>query len=386
MTVTTVYCTAETGGIGANANNGNFTNALSGAGSESWSDNQAWHWIGNFWHTNNRANIYYMFLEFDLSVIPGTDTVSDADFQVYGRAKETDVGGYSILLGELANAVPWDNTDWLDGTDLTNLTDLAGVTDTAFSTTGYNTWNSASLTTVVDNKASSARFVLWSSNTENTTWPAMQPEYDRVEAYSYGQSGTTQDPKIVVTHAATSSDTDVAVDLAAITITTHQADIVYDVEVAADLAAITLTTHPATISFGVNVDAQTAALQLTPHPAVITYDVDVQADTAALTLTTHPATIEVGTNVQVQTAALTIETRRATIVSPSSNVDVEVASAQLVFTMYPARIDYLTAPIFPKENRMTATVAANIHTSRVDKIPPHTAVVVEDEFTYKGVL
>ncbi|MEO1108248.1 MAG: hypothetical protein AAFX90_10030 [Pseudomonadota bacterium] len=201
MTITTIFCTAETGGLSANANNGNFTNALSGAGSEGWSDNQWRHTVGNFWHTNNRGNINYMVLEFDLSVLPSGDTVSDADLQLYGQQDQSGVD-FNVLVAEFGIAPPWDSGDWQTGPDLAALTDLASINTSSFNASGYNTFNSSALTTVVDGKAASQAFILWSDRTESASWPSAIGEYESVNFYSYGQSGTTQDPRIVVTHEA----------------------------------------------------------------------------------------------------------------------------------------------------------------------------------------
>lgn len=201
MTVTTVYCTAETGGLSANKNNGDFTGCLSGAGSESWSDNQWRHTVGHFWHSNNRANINYMVCEFDLSVIPSGDTVSDADLQLYGQQDQSSTD-FDINVAEFTIASPWDSSDWQDGTDLAAYTVLDSINTSSFNASGYNTFNSSGITTLVDAKGANTSFFFWSSRTESGDFPGSSNTYESVNFYSYGQGGTTQDPKIVVTHAA----------------------------------------------------------------------------------------------------------------------------------------------------------------------------------------
>lgn len=246
MTVTTVYCTAETGGLSANANNGNFTSALSGGGSEGWSDNQWRHTVGQFWHPNNRANINYMVLEFDLSVIPSGDTVSDADLDLYGQQDDSSTD-FDVLVAEFSPAPPWDATDWQDGTDLAALTDLVSQNTSGFNASGYNTFNSSSLTTVVDGKASSQAFIVWSSRTESGDFPGAINTYESVNYYSYGQSGTTQDPRIVVTHAAGSSDTEVTAATESLSLSTSAATVSVDTEVNTSAEALSVTTQSAII-------------------------------------------------------------------------------------------------------------------------------------------
>ncbi len=207
MTVTTVYCTAETGGLSANKNNGDFTGALSGAGSESWSDNQWRHTVGNFWHSNNRANIAFMIAEFDLSSIPSGDTITDVDLDLYGQQDQSSTD-FNILAAVFTPASPWDSSDWQTGTDLAALTDLASINTSSFNASGYNTFNSAALTTAVNNASGTIAFILWSDRTENANWPGSSNTYESVNFYSYGQGGTSQDPRLVITHEAASSTDD----------------------------------------------------------------------------------------------------------------------------------------------------------------------------------
>lgn len=199
MPVTTVYCGTDTGNLSSNKNIGDFNGALSGAGSESWQTGQWRGTVGNFWHSNNRANIAYMILYFDLSSIPAGDVITNVVLHLYGQQNQAATN-FNILIAEFGESPPWSSANWQTGADLAALTELASLNTSAFNASGYNTFESAALTDAVNNASGSIAIIVWSDRTESASWPGSSNTYESVNFYSQGQGGTSQDPKLVITH------------------------------------------------------------------------------------------------------------------------------------------------------------------------------------------
>ena len=193
-------------------------------------------------------------------------------------------------------------------------------------------------------------------------------------------------PQATVTYTP-GSDVDINVDLVQLNINPLPAAITYDVDVQGEVEQLSINPQQATISYDQNIDSLTAEMIITPLQATVSLGVNVQQSApVALSITPQQAAIIVDTNVNASVAQLEITTHQATVTLVNQDVDVDVATAQLVFTTFTASITSTTVDLFPRENRMRAIVAANTHTHRVHKIPPHTAVVDEEVHTYSGVI
>ena len=137
------------------------------------------------------------FFLFDTSALPDTDTISSASFSVYGTAK-SDVGSKNPTI-ILYATTPSSNTapvsaDYLQfgSTDLSD-----SIAYAAFSTTAYNdlTLNATGIAAI--SKTGVSKFGLDWANPANTTNDASS-----VSGYYADQTGTANDPKLVVVHSA----------------------------------------------------------------------------------------------------------------------------------------------------------------------------------------
>jgi len=203
MTETTVYADASSS-INANKNNGDFAGALSGAGSELISNDKWDFYAGQYWHTNNRANITQSFIEFDTSGISSGDTVSDVDLRINLNSDKSTDAEFDVLVAAFTNS-PWSASDWNNATDLAALTDLVSLNTSGMST-GWLTFNSAALTTYInDNIGSTISIIIWSSRTESQSFPAAIGDYELVRFLGVGMASQTDHPHLIITHAAGSS-------------------------------------------------------------------------------------------------------------------------------------------------------------------------------------
>lgn len=200
MTVTIAHATTNSGYLSTNANNGNFTNALNGQ-SASFSANTWDYYVGQFYHSNGRANIREGLLEYNLSAV-GTDTVSDVSLVLNLSSDQSTFADFDVVIAGFTESAPWSSSNWQTQSDLQGLTELASI-NTSTMSLGEITFASAALTQYVDdNKGASVKFCIFSRRTEDGQFPAAINDYEQVRFYGVGQGGTSQDPRIEVTHAA----------------------------------------------------------------------------------------------------------------------------------------------------------------------------------------
>lgn len=140
--------------------------------------------------------LYESFFQWDTSALGG-DTISAAVFSLYG-VSDTSATDFTVeaRLNDWGAALT--TADWVAGADLSAKTLLATFATSGFSTAGYNDFTDVAFPANI-NAAGSTLVVVCSANQTNNTAPTGD-EY--VNAYQADQAGTTNDPKLVVTHAA----------------------------------------------------------------------------------------------------------------------------------------------------------------------------------------
>lgn len=142
--------------------------------------------------------IYEAFAAWDTSAIPDTDTVSDAVLSLWstGHGGTGTVRAYAVTFGTLTSA-DWQNTAaLLAATELATFA-YAGVTDAA-----YNTFtNTGGALVAAINKTGTTEMCLAEARLEDNSTPGTGTD-NYIDWSSADQSGTSQDPKLVVTHAA----------------------------------------------------------------------------------------------------------------------------------------------------------------------------------------
>lgn len=153
---------------------------------------------GQFFSSPNYT-LWEYFPEFDTSSI-GTDTVSSTVLGLYGIADSSSTD-FSVT----AWLYDWGGTvttaDWRTAAQLSALTEVATfATAGGWSSSGYNSFTETG-TAFSDgiNGAGTTRIVVGSSRLESGTAPT-GAEY--VWWYFADQSGTTNDPKLTITHAS----------------------------------------------------------------------------------------------------------------------------------------------------------------------------------------
>lgn len=146
--------------------------------------------------------LYRAILLFDTSSIPDTDVVSAADLSVFGTFKrDTDSNAPTLTL---CGATPASNTDLVNADyGQTQTVEFAtAIAYASFSTSGYNAFSLTDLTTVV--KTGVSKYSTKVGNDTNNSAPSgFGDGLGQGMAYSSAdESGTSQDPKLAVTHAA----------------------------------------------------------------------------------------------------------------------------------------------------------------------------------------
>lgn len=141
------------------------------------------------------------FISFDTSALTDSDTISNAALGLYGS------GNFSTTDFTIeARVQDWGATltaaDWVAGADLSAKTRVATFATSGFSTSAYNdfTEDGTNFQSNV-NKTGTTYLILVSDKLVSGTAPTGD---EFVGVYSADTSGTTQDPKLVVTHAAAS--------------------------------------------------------------------------------------------------------------------------------------------------------------------------------------
>lgn len=145
--------------------------------------------------------LYEMFVQFDTSAIDDSDAVSQAVLSLYGTVdlSTTDFTAEARLYDWGASLTV---ADWVAGASLSSLTRVATHASAGFATSAYNdfTEDGSNFRSAVNTTGAtrlilvSDRLVAGTEPTGNELWLVSTAD----------ETGTTQDPKLVVTHAAAS--------------------------------------------------------------------------------------------------------------------------------------------------------------------------------------
>ena len=183
----------DTGGFSAGDNNTQVISPAHGVSVGilrygSWSDSE--------------FSIVRAFLLFDTSTIGSIDTISSATLSVYGTAVGDAVGGaLAVVLSNPASNTGLANSDIDDiGTTTQNTTN---INFSSFATTTYNNF---SLSTTGISNISKTGVTKFGMREANYDIPDVNPGSGNgqtyVKFYASDNTGTTEDPKLVVEHTA----------------------------------------------------------------------------------------------------------------------------------------------------------------------------------------
>lgn len=147
-----------------------------------------------------RRSIY----TFDTSAVPATDVISAVTFSLYGSAKTNGLGEPDL---DVVTATPASNNDLVNGDYLyTNFgtSPFGSVPYASFSTSGYNDISLSTGAVTPEGITKLGVRLSWDTDNSAPTWSSGAVTY--FEGYYADQSGTTNDPKLTVVHAAPTAD------------------------------------------------------------------------------------------------------------------------------------------------------------------------------------
>lgn len=154
-------------------------------------------WTGQLLDTGT----YYIdqaFLAFDTSSIPDSDIVSAVLLELWGNINLSTTD----FIVEVA-AYDWSTTvttaDFRTAAQLSALTVLATYDTAGFSTGAYKSFTSTGSFAAAINLTGETRLIVFSAENRTASAP---PNYEEVVWTSADAGGTTNDPKLTVTHAA----------------------------------------------------------------------------------------------------------------------------------------------------------------------------------------
>lgn len=196
MTVTTVFADTNDGWV--QSADVDYADARAGTGAKGLHSDlvlRVGQWL------SGQYVVDQAFCKFDTSTIPVTDLVSSAVLEMFWVTDQT-TADFTLRVRAFDWTAPLDTGDFIAGASIsatgTHVASLAaggGVLST------YLTFTNVALPANI-NKGGITSLYYYSLNQENGTAPVSN-QY--VEFSSADEAGTTQDPKITITHAATQS-------------------------------------------------------------------------------------------------------------------------------------------------------------------------------------
>ena len=205
-TVTTVY--GVTADDGVQSNDATYSTARTGSSLDTSNNINGENVAIEVQHAANSGyTITEAFIGFDTSSLPDSDTVSAS---VLSLKEEPGYGSFFTEADTLeARVYDWSTSvttaDWRSGTQFDALTRVATLASGSWSTSGYNdlTEDGTNFQSAI-NKTGTTRLVLCTTKFAAGTTPT---GYSYWGIYSADNTGTTDDPKLTVTHAAAAAST-----------------------------------------------------------------------------------------------------------------------------------------------------------------------------------
>lgn len=290
-------------------------------------------------------NFYIYFWPFDTSAISASDTISAATFSVYLAGDNTNAGSETLTVCQSKQGT-WNSlttSDFDDRRDSINggaeggtrvalpaTGPTSGYFDIALNATGIS-WIARSGETKPASASASGKTQLacgFGRDLDNVAPTAI----DGYQVYSADDTGTSRDPKLVVTHSASVSVT-VNATVVTATVSTPAPSVSGGAVVSPTTPVATFSTPAPSISGAANVEASVVTATFsTPAPNIITPDAQVSASVVTATFSTPAPTVSGDANVSagVQTATFSL---------PASEVQISVsidASPQVATFSTPA--------------------------------------------------
>lgn len=149
---------------------------------------------------NDFLNCFQAAIRFATQDIPDGDTITSATVSLYGTLKTMETE-QDLEVRAFDWGTTLETTEYRTPSQLGALTLLATFDTTGYSTSAYNDFTSESAVTSWVNKTGDSRaFVCLEGN--RTSSPPTAAYSDWVKCSSADETGTTQDPKLVVVHSS----------------------------------------------------------------------------------------------------------------------------------------------------------------------------------------
>jgi uncharacterized membrane protein len=196
MSVLTIYSTTDDGYV-SSLHASTYSTARSGSGSTltAFTSDTTVIMGQSYVTPYGGYTCYEAFLGFDTSILPDTASISTAVLSLYGQ---TDSSATDFTIE--ARLRDWGSTvetgDYVAGASLSALTSLATFATSGFSASGYNAFTNVAMPANV-NKTGYTRIICYSSRHSGNNTPT---GLEYVVVYSGDQSGTSNDPKLVITY------------------------------------------------------------------------------------------------------------------------------------------------------------------------------------------
>lgn len=199
MTVTTVYA-ANSGRIESVGTT--YAIARAGTGTlnvDPASVSVATGKAGQFRGSATNYRVYETFMSFDTSVLPAGAAVTAVELDWYGFTDNSDQD--FTIEARMSTWTPggFTSADFVAGASLSGLTLVATFDTTGWSTAGYNAFTDVAFPPNI-NMTGTTEILLCSSRTTGNNTPTSGVPNETVDGYLETQAGTSQDPKLVITH------------------------------------------------------------------------------------------------------------------------------------------------------------------------------------------
>lgn len=147
--------------------------------------------------------VWESLMEFDTSAITDTDVISAVDLALYKAGAGTPASNFLLEARESLWGTDITTADWISGASVSGLTQLATLDTTGISgSSGYKTFTAVpAFLTATGMKTGTVQLLINSSRHRLANAPA-EATTERFDFLPANVSGTTQDPKLTITHAA----------------------------------------------------------------------------------------------------------------------------------------------------------------------------------------
>lgn len=206
MTVTTVFSGTSDGFIDSSSTFANYALARAGTGSLAADTASTTFKVGQSrLNGSDTSNCWEGFISFDTSAITDSDTVSVVTLDLW-LVTDVSTTDFTIEARERDWGATLTTADYVAGASLSGLTLMASISTSGIGATGaYKTLTSQAAFLTATNLKTGTVYLLVDDSLEVAGTAPSSGVNENVLFSSADNAGTTQDPKLTITHAAAPS-------------------------------------------------------------------------------------------------------------------------------------------------------------------------------------